>query len=104
MPATSKAATQQKWQTLIKNFHRSPLPIDAYVRHHQIGKTTIYKWSKRLNIPLKKEPLSFLDISVPTTALLPSTTFMVEVHSPRGHHLKMPLDWEQVVALVQTMA
>lgn len=104
MPATRKEATKQKWQTLIKNFHHSPLPIDAYVRHHQIGKTTIYKWSKRLNMPLKKEPLSFLELSIPAAALPPPTVFMVEVHSPRGHHLKMPLGWEQVLALVQTMA
>lgn len=104
MSLASKKTTQQKWQTLIKNFHQSPLPIDAYVRHHQIGKTTIYKWSKRLNMPLKKEPLSFLDVSVPTAASPSPTIFMVEVHFPRGHHLKMPLGWEHVLELVQTMA
>ena len=52
-----------KWKGILKEFQKSSLNPTGFAREHQISKASLYQWSKKLSIPLKKEPvLSFIEL------------------------------------------
>lgn len=102
-------ALEKKWRGVIKGFQATSLSVEAYTREHHLSKSSLYKWSKRLKMPLKGPslPLSFVEIKALDGFLEQppsSEVFSVEVRISKGSgYLKTELSWPKMVDLVKAL-
>lgn len=98
-------ALASKWCQLIKDYQASSLSsIEAYAQSHQVAKSSLYKWSKRLGLPLKQSPVSFIELE-PLAELPPSglESFSVEVRINNRSTVTMTAPWPKVIELVKAL-
>ena len=94
-----------KWRQIIKDYQASSFnSIGAYADSQQVAKSSLYKWSKRLGMPLRKESLSFIELK-PIAALpsLPLESFSVEVRMNNRSTIAMAAPWAKVIELVKAL-
>jgi hypothetical protein len=94
-----------KWRQIIKGYQGSSFSsIEAYADSQQLSRSSLYKWSKRLGMPLRKETLSFIELE-PTAELasLPLESFSVEVRINNRSTVAMAAPWPKVIELVKAL-
>ncbi|OJX13131.1 MAG: hypothetical protein BGO77_08565 [Caedibacter sp. 37-49] len=102
------------WQQTIEKFLSSGLSQDEYAKQHKISKASLYKWSKRLSIPLtafkktplesQAQPLTF--IKIPSVSVSrDSIPLKLEIMGVRGSSIKaeMSVVLEQVASLLKAL-
>lgn len=104
-----KESLKKKWQGLIKDFQESSLPVKDYVQERHIQKSSLYKWSKRLGMPLKKVPvpLSFIELQPLDQEAAPYVPqlelFAIEVMVSKGGSVKVDMPWPKMVEFVKAL-
>jgi hypothetical protein len=99
-----KKALEKKWRGVLKDFQESSLTVEAYARDRHLSKSTLYKWSKRFSIPLKKPSLSFVELKslaqVPSSAL---EVFSVKIRVAKGGCVRVEVPWPKVAEFVKAL-
>lgn len=106
MPAVTRGdSLEKKWQGIIKDLQESPLSVAAYAKSHDISEASLYKWSKRLGAPLRKSPLSFIELEPVSAAQTTSEKeyFSVEVMVAKGGCVKVDVTWPKVIEFVKAL-
>lgn len=96
---------RSKWRQILKDYQASSFgSIESYADNQQIARSSLYKWSKRLGMPLKKEALSFIELE-PVTELpsLALECFSVEVRINNRSTVGLSAAWSQVIELVKAL-
>lgn len=127
MPRTIKVGLEGHWTRVLDDFADSNCSVSQYCQQLNISKAAVYKWSKRLGIPLKardcaKEPsvdqaatqpmasengppFSFIEFNVPHPPISPPLPVKFELLLARGRLLKIeaPSTWDGMVGLVKAL-
>jgi hypothetical protein len=103
-------AADRRWRGILKDFQENSLTVEAYARDCHMSRSTLYKWSKRLEMPLKKtslpsSPLSFVEIK-PLEGLKdqvsPLEVFSIEVKVSKGACcFKAEMTWSKMIDFVK---
>lgn len=108
---------EKKWRGIIKEFQSSFLTVESYAREHHISPSSLYKWSKRLSLPLRRqEGLSFVELRPlnqqdfghqvghdPCKLGGELAIFCVEVTVAKGGILKVDVSWPRLIDLVKAL-
>lgn len=108
---------EKKWRGIIKGFESSFSTVESYAREHHISPSSLYRWSKRLCLPLtRKEGLSFVELRPLNQQDLCHEVghescqlggeleiFCVEVTVAKGGHLKVDVPWPRLIDLVKAL-
>ena len=96
-------ALKKQWEDVLKNYKESPLSVNEFTKERRLSKSSIYKWSNRLGIDLKKEPLSFIELAPISPQPSSSTSYSVEVKIKDRCSVKIEAPWIQVIELVKAL-
>ena len=91
-----------KWRQIIMDYQTSCLSIKGYAQSQQVAKSSLYKWSKRLGLPLKQAPLSFIELE-PLDKIPYLETFPIEVRINNRSTVAMTAPWPKVIELVKAL-
>jgi hypothetical protein len=106
MPAVTRGdSLEKKWREIISDLQESSLSIAAYAKSHDISEGSLYNWSKRLGVPLRKSPLSFIEVEPLSAAQSPSKEeyFSVDVVVAKGGCVKVDMSWPKVIEFVKAL-
>ncbi len=127
MPRRNKAGLEGYWLRVLDDFAESNCSVSQYCQQLNISKATLYKWSKRLGVPLKgrdldkKAPIaqkdaqsmapasepafSFIELNVPCPTEEPPLPVKFELLLPQRRSLKIeaPSSWNGVIGLVKAL-
>ena len=107
----------QYWQQTLAHFLASGLSQVAYTKQYKISKASLYKWSKRLAIPLRSgkaascveqdQPLSFIEVRsslcAASVSQVPLKLELLRAGSPTIK-AEMTLGWEEAASLLKALA
>lgn len=116
------------WKGILEGYVGSNYGIGKYCQDRKISKASLYKWSKKLAIPIKnqrsltmthctdensaqttpireKEAFSFIELKAPPSNTNFSFPLKLELLLAQEHRLKIeiPSTWEQVVGMIKTL-
>ncbi len=95
-------ALKKQWEAALKDFKASSLSVNDFTKERNLSKANFYKWSSRLGMSVKKEPLSFVELEpIPQTPSL--ELFSVEIKIKDRCSLKIEAPWIQVIELVKAL-
>ena len=102
--AEKEEALGSKWREIIKGYETSGLSIKGYADSQQVAKSSLYKWSKQLGIPLRKKSLSFIELE-PLAELPPLglESFPIEIRINNRSSVMMEAPWPKVIELVKAL-
>jgi len=117
------------WARILDDFKESNSGITQYCHEHNVSKASLYKWSKQLGIPLKKQhatnevlplnkedaqsnatdkaPFSFIELNISPPAASPSLSVPVkfEFLFPQQRCLKIEAtsSWEELTGMIKAL-
>jgi hypothetical protein len=126
MPRTIKAGLEGHWLRVLDDFADSNCSVSQYCQKLNISKATLYKWSQRLGILLKRRspaeeapidqkgmpsnpecvpPISFIELNVPCPTMAAPLPVKFELLLTQGRSLKIeaPSTWDGVIGLAKAL-
>ncbi len=79
---------EQRWQTVLKQWHQSEQTISAFCQQRHLSKPVFCYWQRKLGFGRQTKPRSPATTFVPMTFI---TEPQVEIVLPMGITLKLPL-------------
>lgn len=125
--ARGKSRSEGEWRSVLEDYMASGHRQDFYCRERHISKASLYKWSKRLGLPLRQErplsetetidkrnaqhsaaeevPFSFIELKVPQHNADAFSSLKLEIllDQERKVNLETTASWERVVELVKAL-
>jgi hypothetical protein len=119
---------EARWKRVLEDFTASDYGVSQYCHNHKISKASLYKWSQRLEIPIKnrssfikvyqvdkndmqlspaveEESISFIELNVPHQPMGPALPVKFELLLAQGRLLKIeaPSTWDGMAGLVKAL-
>ena len=129
MPKKPWIELEAHWKKILEDFAASGGGVSKYCQEHKESKSSLYKWSKQLDIPLRnqcsltkthqvdrsgvqasspgeEESFSFIKLKVPPSNTSASLPVKLELSLIQERKLRIELasTWEQVVDMIKTLA
>jgi len=128
---TKKIGTQEleaRWQKVLEDYASSSYGVSQYCQDRKVSKSSLYKWSQRLGMPLKNRPalakanqinkdntppilagqeapFSFIELKLPPSHAGAPFPLKLELLLTQERKLRMEVSstWEQLVGMIKTL-
>ncbi len=95
-------ALKKQWEGVLKDFKESSLSVKTFTKERNLSRANFYRWSSRLGINVKKDPLSFIELEpIPQVSAL--ECYPIEIKIKDHCSLKIEASWVQVIELVKAL-
>jgi hypothetical protein len=130
-PMVRKVRTEElaaRWQKILEDFAASDCGVIQYCQDRKVSKSSLYKWSERLRMPLKNHstlakicqmnndndtinstsqeaPLSFIELKLPPSDVGASFPLKLELLLTQDRKLRMETSstWDQLVGMIKAL-
>src|SRR5262249_18620986 len=119
--ARGRTGSEEYWKDVIEDYLASKRGLVDYCQKHKVSKSSLYKWSHQLGIPLKQgrqesqtqqinimdkeEPRSFIELDVPKyqeNATIPLKLDLL-ITPERQVKIETTTTWDNIVGLVKAL-
>jgi len=95
-------ALKKQWEGVLEDFKESSLSVKTFTKERNLSRANFYRWSSRLGMSVKKEPLSFVELE-PISQNSCIESYPVEIKIKDRCSLKIEAPWVQVIELVKAL-
>lgn len=118
----------QYWRSIIEDYTASGINQELYCRERKVSKASLYSWSRRLGISLRRQGLrsqmpqinediphanfvdreeafSFIELEIPQQRLSTTTLVKLELSLPANRKVKIEaaVGWENITNLIKAL-